>query len=108
MGMKAGPASALVVETLGLEGQLTPQQFLTDRELILHKTFATAILMPGRCMHPPHGDVQFEFVLIEPCKYAECEVVLLESFEYVECEVVLLEPCEHVEFDIVLLEHVRV
>lgn len=47
MGMKAGPASALVVETLGLEGQLTAQQFLTDRETILHKTFATAILMPG-------------------------------------------------------------
>lgn len=47
MGMKAIPASKVVVETLGLEGQLTPEQFLSDRELILHKTFETASLMPG-------------------------------------------------------------
>lgn len=55
MGMKAIPASNLVVETLGLQGQLSPEQFLKDRELILHKTFATAILMPGThtsCMLP--------------------------------------------------------
>jgi len=47
MGMKAGPASKLVVETLGLEGQMTGQQFLDERELILHKTFSSASLMPG-------------------------------------------------------------
>ena len=47
MGMKAGPASKLVVETLQLEGQLTAEQFLKDREVILHKTFSSAILMPG-------------------------------------------------------------
>lgn len=47
MGMKAGPASKLVVETLGLEGQMTGQQFLSERELILHKTFSSASLMPG-------------------------------------------------------------
>ena len=80
MGMKAGPASTLVVETLGLDGQLTAQQFLTDRETILHKTFATAILMPGRCMHPLHEGVDCDFVLLEPCEYIECEVVLLDQF----------------------------
>ena len=47
MGMKAIPASNVVVETLGLQGQLTPEKFLADRELILHKTFASASLMPG-------------------------------------------------------------
>ena len=47
MGMKAIPASNLVVETLGLQGQLTPEQFLANRELILHKTFASASLLPG-------------------------------------------------------------
>lgn len=47
MGMKAIPASNLVVETLGLQGKLTPEKFLSDREQILHKTFASAKLMPG-------------------------------------------------------------
>lgn len=47
MGMKAGPASALVVETLGLQGKLTPEKFLSEREKILHQTFSTAQLMPG-------------------------------------------------------------
>ncbi|KAL3135113.1 hypothetical protein ABBQ32_008053 [Trebouxia sp. C0010 RCD-2024] len=47
MGMKAIPASNLVVETLGLQGQLTPEQFLANRERILHKTFASASLLPG-------------------------------------------------------------
>lgn len=56
MGMKAIPASNLVVETLGLQGKLTPEKFLSDRELILHKTFASAKLMPGAphimiCIH---------------------------------------------------------
>ena len=50
MGMKAIPASNLVVETLGLQGQLTPEKFLKDRELILHKTFETASLMPGTAL----------------------------------------------------------
>jgi len=47
MGMKAGPASKLVVEALGLEGQMTGEQFLSERELILHKIFSSASLMPG-------------------------------------------------------------
>ena len=47
MGMKAVPASNLVVETLELQGKLTPEKFLSDREAILHKTFASAKLMPG-------------------------------------------------------------
>ncbi len=47
MGMKAGPASKLVVETLGLEGQMTGQQFLDAREVILHKTFSSASMMRG-------------------------------------------------------------
>ena len=47
MGMKAIPASNLVVETLELQGKLTPEKFLADRETILHKTFASAKLMPG-------------------------------------------------------------
>ena len=55
MGMKAGPASQLVVETLGLEGQMTGQQFLTDREVILHKTFSSAALMPGKSCRPTNG-----------------------------------------------------
>lgn len=52
MGMKAGPASQVVVETLGLEGQMTGQQFLTEREVILHKTFSSAALMPGKSPRP--------------------------------------------------------
>lgn len=52
MGMKAGPASQVVVETLGLEGQMTGQQFLTEREVILHKTFSSAALMPGKSSRP--------------------------------------------------------
>ena len=47
MGMKAGPGSHLVIEMLGLQGQLTPEQLLIDREKILHEIFATAKLMPG-------------------------------------------------------------
>lgn len=52
MGMKAIPASNLVVETLGLQGQLTPEQFLANRERILHKTFASASLLPGDSYTP--------------------------------------------------------
>lgn len=47
MGMKAMPASNVVIETLQLQGILTPEQFLRDRETILHKTFSSAKLMPG-------------------------------------------------------------
>lgn len=47
MGMKAMPASNVVIETLQLQGILTPEQFLKDRETILHKTFSSAKLMPG-------------------------------------------------------------
>ena len=47
MGMKAIPASNVVVEALNLQGILSPEQFLKDRETILHKTFSTAELMPG-------------------------------------------------------------
>ena len=47
MGMKAMPASNVVIETLNLQGILSPEQFLRDRETILHKTFSTAVLMPG-------------------------------------------------------------
>ena len=47
MGMKAIPASNVVVEALNLQGILSPEQFLKDRETILHKTFSTAKLLPG-------------------------------------------------------------
>lgn len=48
MGMKAIPASNVVIEELNLQGIMTPEQFLKDRETFLHKTFSSAKLMPGR------------------------------------------------------------
>ena len=68
MGMKAIPASNLVVETLGLQGQLTPEQFLANRELILHKTFASASLLPGDLHKPSPPPSRPSFPLL-PCAY---------------------------------------
>ena len=40
------------IEDLQLEGQLTPAEFLHQRETALEKLFPTAELMPGACHMP--------------------------------------------------------
>ena len=47
MGKKALEASEVFVDELSLHGQLTPEAFLADRDLILDRLFAEAKLMPG-------------------------------------------------------------
>lgn len=47
MGQKALAAAEVFVTELGLEGQLTPQQFLVEREAALDALFPTATLLPG-------------------------------------------------------------
>eukprot|EP00887_Chlorella_sp_A99_P005177 scaffold1.g5177.t1 len=47
MGQKALAAAEVFVTELGLEGQLTPQQFLVEREAALGALFPTATLLPG-------------------------------------------------------------
>lgn len=45
--MKALAAAQLLVDELCLEGQLSAEDFLTKREIILDELFATAPLLPG-------------------------------------------------------------
>jgi pseudouridine-5'-monophosphatase len=47
MGKKALDAAKILIEDTGLQGQLTPEQFLTDREEILDRLFPTSQLLPG-------------------------------------------------------------
>ncbi|GAB4813072.1 hypothetical protein N2152v2_000118 [Parachlorella kessleri] len=47
MGKKALEAAQVLVAELGLEGQITPEQFLTEREEALDKMFPTSQLLPG-------------------------------------------------------------
>lgn len=47
MGRKALEAAEVLVEELGLHGQLSPQEFLREREEILDVLFAESKLMPG-------------------------------------------------------------
>lgn len=47
MGQKALPAAQTMVKELGLEGQLDPEEFVKEREEMLHKLFPTCQLMPG-------------------------------------------------------------
>ena len=46
-GMKALEAAQLLVRELQLEGQLSPEDFLKQRESILDELFAKAPLLPG-------------------------------------------------------------
>ncbi len=79
MGMKAGPASQLVVETLGLEGQLTGEQFLRDRELILHKTFSSANLMPGDILGGLAITKQVQCTLADGDKQHSCSISIMTA-----------------------------
>ncbi|EFN53572.1 hypothetical protein CHLNCDRAFT_25699 [Chlorella variabilis] len=47
MGLKAIEAARVLVDELELQGQLTPEQFLADREEALDEMFPTAQLLPG-------------------------------------------------------------
>eukprot|EP00892_Ulva_mutabilis_P003439 jgi/Ulvmu1/1467/UM011_0197.1 len=47
MGQKALPAAQTMVAQLGLEGQLVPEDFVKEREEMLHKLFPSCQLMPG-------------------------------------------------------------
>lgn len=47
MGQKALPAAQTMVQELGLEGQLVPEDFVKEREEKLHKLFPSCQLMPG-------------------------------------------------------------
>lgn len=63
MGKKAIEAARVFVEEMGLDGLLTPEGFLEEREEMLQELFPTAELMPGspkhRCIRvhasPPNG-----------------------------------------------------
>ena len=50
MGKKAMEAAQLLVDSLELQGQLTPQDFLAQREAALDAMFPSSELMPG-CIH---------------------------------------------------------
>ena len=47
MGKKALDAARILVEDAGLQGRLTPEEFLREREAKLDLLFPTAELMPG-------------------------------------------------------------
>lgn len=47
MGQKALPAAQTMVAELGLEGELNPEDFVKEREEMLHKLFPSCQLMPG-------------------------------------------------------------
>lgn len=47
MGQKALPAAQTMVTELGLEGQLQPEDFVKEREDMLHSMFPEAKLLPG-------------------------------------------------------------
>eukprot|EP00775_Hariotina_reticulata_P007339 gene7340-7551_t len=47
MGKKALDAAQVLIDELQLQGQLTPQDFLQQREEVLDKLFPTSALMPG-------------------------------------------------------------
>ena len=47
MGKKALEAAQTLVDELGLHGQITPEQFLAEREEALDSLFPTAQLLPG-------------------------------------------------------------
>lgn len=47
MGQKALPAAQTMVKELDLEGQLDPEDFVKEREEMLHKLFPSCQLMPG-------------------------------------------------------------
>jgi len=47
MGRKALESAQILIDDLGLEGQLSAQDFVTEREQILDGLFAKASLMPG-------------------------------------------------------------
>ena len=50
LGLKSQACGAIFVETLQLQGQLTPEGFLRQREAALKKLWPTAELMPGMCV----------------------------------------------------------
>ena len=47
MGKKALDAARILVEDTGLQGRLTPEDFLREREAKLDLLFPTAELLPG-------------------------------------------------------------
>lgn len=47
MGKKALQAAETLVQELGLEGQLAPEDFVKEREEMLHTMFPDSQLMPG-------------------------------------------------------------
>jgi (DL)-glycerol-3-phosphatase len=47
MGQKALPAARTLVHELGLEGQLEPEDFVKEREEMLHTMFPDCQLLPG-------------------------------------------------------------
>lgn len=51
MGLKALESAALAIRELHLEGQLTAEDFLAQREQELDALFPTAQLLPGVCVH---------------------------------------------------------
>jgi hypothetical protein len=47
MGKKALDAAKILIEETGLQGQLTPEEFLREREASLDRLFPQAELLPG-------------------------------------------------------------
>ncbi len=47
MGKKALDAAMILIEETGLQGQLTPEEFLREREASLDRLFPQAELLPG-------------------------------------------------------------
>ena len=47
MGRKALHAAEILIEDLGLQGQLTAEAFIEEREALLHELFPSSQLMPG-------------------------------------------------------------
>ncbi|GJN36588.1 hypothetical protein PR202_gb25464 [Eleusine coracana subsp. coracana] len=56
MGKKATESARIFVDECGLDGLLTPEQFLVDRESMLQELFPSCTALPGelincRCLH---------------------------------------------------------
>jgi hypothetical protein len=52
MGKKALEAGQILVKELGLEGVLTPEDFISQRESMLESMFPHVDLLPGILGHP--------------------------------------------------------
>ena len=68
MGKKALDAAKILIEETGLQGRLTPEEFLKEREAKLDELFPQAELLPGKLPNLKLPST----VLVRPCIHFPC------------------------------------